>query len=213
MSKHLLLAGLVAGLLASGAAAAPLPEGKPAKGKTEPAGVPLELRVVAKKASYPLDLKGLTPAEFRRQLVEAKEKGTRMPAPPAVDLVVELKNTSKSELKIKVNGDPVVLTLTLEGKGAVNVAPRIFFSRIFRVPRTLDLAPGATYTLPVKSLASGFRGQARHSYWTEPGSYELTASFRTSVSPMPEGAKKGAEPGWGQVTVTSAPVTIRVTPK
>src|SRR5947209_7597442 len=142
MSKHVLLAGLTAGLLAGGAPAAPGPQGKGKKGKTEPAGVALELRVVAEKASYPPNPNRLTPDAFRRQLAEAKDKGTRFPGPPAVDLVVELKNTSKSEVKIKVNGDPVVLTLTLEGKGAVNVAPRIFFSRIFRVPRTLALAPG-----------------------------------------------------------------------
>ena len=60
MSKHLLLAGLVAGLLASGAATAPLPEGKPAKGKTEPPGVPLDLRVVAKKASRLIELSSTT---------------------------------------------------------------------------------------------------------------------------------------------------------
>jgi hypothetical protein len=213
MRSRLLSAALLVAALAgaTGGLAAPLPKEKEEKGKTDPAGVPLELKIVAKKTSYALALGGRSPAEFRKLLEDAKDVGP-WPSAPAVDLVVELRNTGKSDLPVKVGGDLNVLTLTLTGKGAVNMPLRVPLTTIYYGPRTLTLAPGKSFSLPVKTLSSGLRGVTRRSWWTEPGDYQLVASYRTAVSPQPEGSRKEAD-GWGIVTVTSAPLALRVTAK
>jgi hypothetical protein len=188
-------------------------EAKPKEsGKTDPAGVPLELRLVAKKASYPLDLGGKTAAEFRKELDDAQKTG-RYPPPPAVDLSLELRNTGTKDLMLQVQGDANVLTLQLEGPGAMSVAPRRAFTTDFRLPKIITIAAGKSHTFPaIKSLTYGFRGVAQQSYWIKAGEYTLTASYKTAVSPAPKGAKD-ARNGFGHVTVTSAPVKIKVEAK
>jgi hypothetical protein len=47
------------------------------------------------------------------------------------------------------------------------------------------------------------------SYWTEPGDYTLVATYKTAVSPVPEGAKDNGK-GFGPVTIISAPVKLKV---
>ena len=135
-----------------------------------------------------------------------------MPRPPAVDLAVEIKNTSDKPVKVWAKGDPVVLTLTLKGKGAVNIDPPLAFTQEFRIPEAVEIAPGKTHTIPVKSLTSGFRGRRTTRYWTEPGEYELVATLKTGVSPAPKGAKEGMD-GFGLVTLTSAPFKLTVEEK
>jgi hypothetical protein len=130
-----------------------------------------------------------------------------------VDLALELKNTGDKDIQIWISGDPTMIDLKLDGPGAVSVAPRRAFTQEFRIPKAVSLAPGKTYSMEIKSLSFGFRNQSQFAYWTEPGDYTLTASFKTAVSPTPKGAKETGEKGFGQVTVTSAPVKIMVTEK
>jgi hypothetical protein len=95
----------------------------------------------------------------------------------------------------------------------VSIEPLLAFTADFRVPKTITLAAGKSYAFPaIKSLSNGFRGQARKTYWTEAGEYALSATYTTAVSPAPKGAKK-VEEGFGQVTVTGAPVKIKVEAK
>ncbi len=183
------------------------------KGKTDPAGVPVEAKLTVKKDTYKLDLGGKTAAEFREMLKMADEKGGIVPKPPEVEAVLVLKNTGDKEIQIWISGDPVVLTLDLEGKGAINQNLRRAFTTDFRGPKAISLAPGKTHEVPISSLSSGFRGASRHSYWTEAGEHALTVSLKTAVSPAPKDAKDAGEPGFGQVTITSAPVKIKVTDK
>src|SRR5262249_29457079 len=76
--------------------------GEAGKGKTIPAGVPLELRLVSQKDTYALDLGGKNADAFRKLL---NAKGEKLPAPPKVDLVFELRNTGAKELQVWIAGD------------------------------------------------------------------------------------------------------------
>jgi hypothetical protein len=73
----------------------------------------------------------------------------------------------------------------------------------------MTLAPGKTYSMPIKSLQHGFRGVSKSTYWTEPGEYTITASFKTAISPAPKGSKE-AEKGFGNALLVSEPVKVKV---
>jgi hypothetical protein len=96
-------------------------EAKPKQeGMTDPKGVPLELKVVAKKDTYILDLGGKTPVEYRQLLAEAAKTASLPPA-PAVDLVVELRNSGDKGLQVWIGGDDNEPVLCLVGEGARNL--------------------------------------------------------------------------------------------
>jgi RNA polymerase sigma factor (sigma-70 family) len=179
---------------------------KKAGGKTEPPGVPLEAKLVAKKATYTLDLGGKTPEEFRNLL-----KDTELPA-PAVDLELEFRNTGDKAITFLVGGfnPDVPLLLKLDGPGAVNKTLRALPNLKPSVsPEQVTLAPGKTHTLPIKSLMTErLNREGTASYWTEPGEYTLTATYKTAVSPVPAGVKVSG--GFGPVEVVSAPVKLKV---
>ena len=180
--------------------------------KADPKDAPLVLSITGKKTSYTLDRGGLTAATYVEMLAAANKGGAKMPDPPAVDLAVEVMNTSDKPLTVWAKGDPVVLTLELKGKGAVNVEPPLAFTREFRIPEGVEIAPGKTHSIPLKSLMSGFRGRSKYAYWATAGDYELVATLKTGVSPAPKGAKDAGE-GFGQVTLTSAPLKLTVEEK
>jgi RNA polymerase sigma factor (sigma-70 family) len=218
----LLTLGLVTagiGLLAYRGTAAPLDTAdKPAdaradKGKTEPAGVPLEARLVAKKDTYTLDLGGKTEDDFREQV-----KKTPYPPAPEVDLVLEFRNTGDKEIAFLVGGSnpDIPLLFKLDGPGAINVDLRAMLNRApSRGPEVVRLAFGKTYTLPIKNLFSANRNRPGGiAYWTKPGEYTLTAIYQTAVSPAPkDAAARPGFDGFGQVTITSAPVKLKVEEK
>jgi hypothetical protein len=179
--------------------------------KDKPANLPVKAKLVAKTTTYKLDLDGMTPERFREALKEA-EKTDKYPKVPAIDLVLELANISDKEVQIWISGDPVRLMLELKGKGAVTVKPMRVFTREFRVPRALTLAPGKTHTIEIKSLQFGERGVSEQAYWTEAGQYTLTASFVTALSPPPPDSKD-VQDGFGPVTLTSKPIKIKVEAK
>jgi hypothetical protein len=194
----------------TGAGAADEPK---AGGKAVPPGTPLAL-TVSGKAAYPFEPGTLTPEAYKK-LIEGLAKpdpkkpfGAKIPAPPAVDLTVELKNTSAGPVAVWAKGDPVVLTLNLSGKGAVNVDPPVAMTLEFRIPEAVKLDAGKSHAFAVKALKSGHRGGTHYSYWTGPGDYELTATLQTGVQPVPKGAKE--RDGFGMVTVTSAPFKLTV---
>jgi hypothetical protein len=177
------------------------------KGPTaDPKGTPLELSIVGKKTTYPL---GTVPsAEELKKLADAD---ARLPKPPAVELKAVVKNTGERPVRLWTKGDAVVLELELKGEGAINVEPKLAFTTEFRAPETVEVAPGKTVEIPVKSLTSGFRGLSKYSYWTKPGEYELIATLKTGVDPIPQGAKE--QDGFGLVKLTSAPFKVKVEKK
>jgi hypothetical protein len=178
---------------------------KPAdKGKTDLPGVPLAALLTSKPASYALDLGGKTADEIRKQ-IDAGD----YPAPPVVDLSLELRNTGDKDVLIRMGGTTTILDLDLQGPAAVTVA---FKGRITNhlaiAPKTIILAPGKSQTVPINSLSFGFKG-SHAAYWLAPGKYTLTASYKTTVSPAPAKAV-AADEGFGAVTIISAPLTITV---
>ncbi len=182
------------------------------KPKADPKGTPLELSITGKKTKYTLDLGGLTAEEFKKKVDEAVKAGRKPMAAPTVDLNVEIKNTSDKPVQVWITGDPVVLTLNLKGKGAINVDPPLAFTEEFRSPKAVEIAAGKTHVIPVKTLVSGYRSSAHWSFWTEPGEYELIATMKTAMKPAPKGAKEALD-GFGTVTLTSAPLKLTVEKK
>jgi hypothetical protein len=214
-------AAAVIALTAGAAAPVPKPEEKP---KADPPGTPLEAKLVVKKDTYTLDLGGKTPEQYR-------DAAKKMPPKVDVDLVLELKNTSDKDIKIWIvgdlrdekhqdGGDYVTLKLDLQGPGAVNGPVHEVHKTPFTPPPTVHaIAPGKTWELPITTLSYGTHGVAhfssQRSCWTQAGGYTLTATFKTAVSPKPDGAKetKWAHFEGGLVTVTTAPVKLKVVEK
>ena len=178
------------------------------KPRADPEATPLELAITGKATTYTLDTGGLSAEEYRKRLADEAKTGKPL-AVPMIDLAVEIKNTSDKGVQVWNAGDPVVLTLDLRGKGAVNLDPALAFTREFRIPKSVEIPPGKSVSIPLTSLTSGFRGRSHVSYWTEPGDYELVATLKTGVSPAPKGAKDGMD-GFGLVTLTSAPFKLTV---
>jgi hypothetical protein len=177
------------------------------KSKTEPPGVPLQAWLIAKKDTYVLNLGGKTPEEFRKLVQKS------FPPAPAVDLELEFRNGGAKDLTFLVGGTnpDVPLLLKLDGPGAVNVVvPAVHKAMASTPPKQVTLAPGKTHTLPIKSLMTNHIGRdGTASYRTEPGDYTLTATYKTAVSPVRQGAKDTGR-GFGPVTVISAPVKLKV---
>src|SRR5438105_389804 len=95
----------------------------------EPAA-PVTATLVAKESTYRLDLGGMTADAYTKSIEDAVKAGKTPPAPPAVDLALELKNTSDKEVKVWISGDAVQLNLDLKGPGALSVKPSVFFTQI-----------------------------------------------------------------------------------
>lgn len=168
---------------------------------------PITLKLVAKTDKYKLDTGGKTPAEYKKELEqtakllkEGAEK-VRPPKPPAVDLVLQLTNTSKEEVTIYVGGDPNIYTFDLTGgTGAVTMNSGLAFTADFKLPKAVTLAAGKSYEIPVKQLSDGSRGAARYVYWTGPGEYKLVAKYTLADKDGGRGTVLKSEPV--KITVT-----------
>jgi hypothetical protein len=169
---------------------------------------PLTARLVVKRATCTLDRGGLSADKYAEAIEEGARTG-KLPPVPEVDLVLELTNTGDREVQMWDTGDPVVLTLSLKGPGAVSVEPLRPFTNEFRVPTALTLAPGKTHAVAIKSLQYGFRGLAQQAYWTKPGEYTLGAVLQTGISPPPPGARE-VEENFARVIITAGPVKLTV---
>ncbi len=145
------------------------------------------------------DLRGDSPAEFRRELLAGARTG-RPASPPSVSLELEVRNTGEREKTLWVGGGE--LELDLRGPGVLRVPAPDKLPQSFMAEEKLTLKPGERRALPVTRLAAGARGRVNYLYWTEPGEYTLTARLRTAVSTGPEGA--------APVTLSSPPVAVRV---
>jgi hypothetical protein len=230
MSRQRTFAAMLGAALLSvalaGSQGAPVPpeakkEAPPAKGKVEPPGAPLEARLIANKAVYALDRSGLSPQQY---LEAAKAKPPRVD----VDLVLELRNTAATDIKIwivddyhneqrQAGGDYVRLTLKLDGPGAVSrTVLRRDTAPATPPPKVLTLKPGKSFRLPITSLCYGRHGvatfEAERACWTKAGDYTLSATYQTAVDPAPKGSKPTRWAGFdgGHVTVSTAPVKIKV---
>jgi hypothetical protein len=127
--------------------------------------------------------------------------GPQRPLPPEVDMELELRNTSGREMTLVVGHGRSQLALSLDGPGAATVnggLPGTYEGR-----REIKLAPDQVHKIPVKRLQHGAGGQAG-SYWTEPGDYTLSATYKLTVKADSDSQKDR------QIEVTSPPVKIKV---
>jgi hypothetical protein len=180
--------------------------------KSDPPGAVVEAKLVAKKATYKLDLGGKSADEFKKALDDAATTH-EYPEPPQVDLALELVNTSDKEVQVKIGGTSNVVTLELKGAGAISVPIKgRITNKLVIAPKAVTLAPGKSTSVPITTLAYGFKNSTDQAYWTAAGEYALAASYKTWISPAPKDAKTDAD-GFAAVTLTSAPVKITVEEK
>lgn len=190
MRAGLLIAGIAAGLFALTCQAS--------ADDKKPDG-PVVLKVVSKKDKYVFDGGGKTPKEYKEDLealVKNLEKGERVrpPKPLAVDLVLQLENTSKEAVTVYVGGDTNIYKFELTGgAGVVNVNNPVAFTADFRLPKAVTIEAGKSYEIPVKGFADGQRGISRLVYWTGPGEYKLTATYILANKDGGKGAELKSE--------------------
>lgn len=211
MIRTRLLAALALALGAPALSAPPpeAPKDDPANPSTEPKGVRVELKLVnAALEAYDLNTRGDRPFEFQEKIREAIKTGA-LPFPTQVEMELEIKNTGTSSLKVWVAGDATVLKLDLQGNGAITVDRKLPPPRGVVPPTAVTIAPGKSHRIPLTQLAHGARNEAFYTYITETGLYHLSATFRTAVSPAPQGTKE-VKPGYGEVILKSAPISFRV---
>jgi hypothetical protein len=213
MTTRILLTSL---LVASAATAAVSPSRPKQQSRTDPPAVPLEARLVVKKGSYPLDFQGMTPEEFCKQFRLAPAARKQLILPPAVDLVLEVRNTGREDLKVwKVGGQGKAYDfgpgLEFDLKGPLVVScegkPPPFIG-----PEKVTLGPGKSSAVPIRSLSSTDYAKRGMCFWLKAGEYRLTVHYHTAVSPAPKGSQDAGD-GFGHVTLTAAPATLEVTDK
>jgi hypothetical protein len=175
---------------------------KPLIPKTKPAQKvsPLKMRLIAGKGPYTLDLGGKTPEEYRKLLSEFDPFTLRgnLPPSPSVHIEIEITNTGKKPVTIRIGGDDSHLDFDLKGPGAMSVY-KLLTTAEFRLSHPVTIAPGESYRQVIGVLASEPR-QQHIWYWTEPGEYTLSATWGLG------------EPQEGEVSgvLTADPITLKV---
>ena len=175
---------------------------------TEPKGLPLELRIVSEGANWQLDTRGEQPFKFQQMIREGEKSGALVPA-TRVELQLEIRNTGISEIRIWVGGDDTLLSLDLQGTGPMMVSSKVKPTPGVVPPVVVTIPAGKSHKIPLTSLAHGFRNQAKHTYITEIGDYQLSATYKTAVSPAPSGSRRLAA-DFGEVILKSAPIEFYV---
>jgi hypothetical protein len=152
--------------------------------------MPIELKIVNKKNSYPWPYEQ-KPKDFEAKLQEIIKKKAvdQLPKPPAVDLVLQFTNTSKEKAIIHVEGDPNTLTLSVKGPSVVPARPGLAVTTEFRLPKAVELQPGKSHEVSIKSLADGHRRLGRYLYPTAPGEYTISATYELATQ---DGGKAGS---------------------
>jgi hypothetical protein len=178
------------------------------KAKLDAPAAPLQLIVIPPTHDYKLDLGGLTAEQFGKKVADAVKKGEDLPEPPALDIQCELRNTGKEDIVVSIGGDATTLSLELTGPGALMTPTNYVHTEELRASMYVSLAPGEGTKIIIRKLAYGHRNDSNFAYWTKPGEYRLTVSYRTGVKPAPVGSEKFD--GSGLVTITAAPVVVKV---
>jgi len=160
---------------------------------------PLKVRLVAKKSEYVLDRQGMSAGDYRDAVKAGKV------APPSVDLVLELTNTSKQDVGVRVAGAAPALTFHLKGpKNSVVTLDRKVDRKLPKERKRVQMvtiAPGKMHEIRITTLDSTDVSYPRApAFWTEPGAHTLSVSFKTGV------AGTGAAPkgGIGRITTLSS---------
>jgi hypothetical protein len=150
---------------------------------------------------FHLDLGGKAEAGFHKKLKADQ------PPPPTLGLTLRLKNAGTVPLRLTVGGPSFDCVLQLRGPGVVRVPVAQPAVWPFAAARTVTLAPGQEFDLPVERLVSRIGERVSYLYWTEPGDYTLRALVRAPA------VRVGSGDGTTRpVTLASPPLTLRVEP-
>ena len=176
---------------------------------TEPEGVPLELKII-NLSSEPYDVHyyGDPLRVFREKIVQREKEGRPIEG-FEVELALEIRNTGAEAIQVWVSGDDTLLTLDLKGVGARTAEKKLPPPTETIAPKAVTIPAGKTHRIPLTRLEYGFRNESNFAYVTQPGLYQLKATFRTGVSPAPKNVKKTLQKGFGEVLLKSAPLTFR----
>jgi hypothetical protein len=126
--------------------------------------------------------------------------GNAAPVAPAVDLTLQITNTTDKDITINLGGDDSRIDLKLEGPGAVTIQNNVMMTREFRIGRPVTIVAGKSHEVKITSLSFGLRGISQSAFWTEPGEYTLTA---TQVYPF-DNKQERVESGGMRITVEKA---------
>src|ERR1019366_9251038 len=74
------------------------------QGTIVPDSVPLKVRLIASETVFRLNRGGLSEEGYVQLLQQARKTG-ELPAPPRVDVIFDLENTSDKEVQLVVGGD------------------------------------------------------------------------------------------------------------
>ena len=174
------------------------PEANP---KRNPA-ISLETTVVSLAENYRLDLGGKSLSEYLRHF----DVGQELPPSPKVDLLLNIRNRSETPFVLYTDG---LFYSYLVGDGAVNdpgLPYQIGIVGGMPPPKTVSIAPGETYSIPLQSLEHDYH---QGSYWMLPGEYTLHVSYFTRVYPAPDGWRS-FEDGSGCGFLKAAPLRLKV---
>lgn len=155
---------------------------------------PVAARLIVKQGTYVLP-KEWQSEGFRKRIREEKD-GEKLPAPPEIDLVLELHNTGDDPVMIWPGGGIDEPELTVAGPGVVtpDSVETFSVSSWAMTPQPVIL-PGKKYEISVESLNPS--GSSLYDvYWTEPGEYTITATYPVwkNLPPHLPGLFKSPEP-------------------
>jgi len=183
-------------------------------GKKEVAKAPVEAILLAKDTPYilPVDQHG----EAFRKRIRTETDSEKLPASPTVHLVLQLKNRSRKDVFIHRDGVLTSPQLEITGEGMVYPDSLTEFSGGVSISGGghVIIRPGKTHSIHIKTLQP--ETDTPTEFWSEPGEYEITATFtvHTGLPPSPtvfapeKPAKKKYKPK--SYTIKSEPIKVSV---
>jgi len=171
--------------------------------------IPARLHDLQARADAPAKPPGKKHPGKARSDTETAEQ--RPPEAPQVDMTLRIINRSKQRVDFWSDGDPVTVTLRLEGIGAVTAPMPVMHTMEMRPPKVVTLGPGETFDVAITKLEFGERGDSMRAYWTRPGDYSIVPSLETAVRPAWPGTAPDGE-GFGRVMLAGPPLRIHIDP-
>jgi hypothetical protein len=163
----------------------------------------LSARLLANKKEFILDRQGMTAEQYRKAIETGKV------SLPEVNFALEVTNTTKKDLRVRISGAVPKLILYLKGKGVV--------TRSTTEPRQkvadITLKPGQSHSLAITTLTGIASTRRTQFFWTEAGEYTLTAEWQTRVDELSATGRVlpvvGGPAAWRK-TATAEPIKLRV---
>lgn len=200
---------LLFSILFSQLAAGPLFAQDSEKDQNDAKQPPVKARLIVKQSKYILP-KERHGESFRQRIVEEADTD-KLPPPPRVDLVLELKNVSDEDVMIWPRGSITYPDLVVEGKGVVEPESlRSVSGQSSGTSVQPTIKPGKTYRTSIKSLNPS--GGTPWYFWCEPGEYSIKASYvvHTGLPPFPFPGDEKPKGKPQKYEVTTPPVKVKV---